>query len=159
MYTLGPLMSQDPILLAKIVRIGRTFFKDYYSTGSNSLQQDSPTIVRILNFIFAVSSLYGVFCYFWIGLGVCCVFVSSISCLCRMRSFESSFLCYLKPFCLPCRCCSVTVAWQKRCGEWSSSYHMNSATSSTGTGRTTPTSSTLPYCWPKLLRSIGPNIL
>ena len=47
MFTLGPLMSQDPILLAKIVRIGRAFFKDYYSTGSNSLQQDSPTIVSV----------------------------------------------------------------------------------------------------------------
>lgn len=47
MYTLGPLMSQDPILLAKIVRIGRAFFKDYYSTGSNSLQQDSPAIVSM----------------------------------------------------------------------------------------------------------------
>ena len=68
MYTLGPLMSQDPILLAKIVRIGRAFFKDYYSTGSNSLQQDSPTIVRTLTFIFVVSSLYGVFYVtFWVG--------------------------------------------------------------------------------------------
>lgn len=47
MYTLGPLMSQDPILLAKVVRIGRAFFKDYYSTGSNSLHQDSPAIVSI----------------------------------------------------------------------------------------------------------------
>lgn len=47
MFTLGPLMSQDPILLAKIVRIGRAFFKDYYSTGSNTLQQDSPAIVSV----------------------------------------------------------------------------------------------------------------
>ncbi|XP_065885468.1 THO complex subunit 2-like isoform X2 [Dysidea avara] len=44
MYTLGPLMSQDPILLAKVVRIGRAFFKDYYSTASSTLQQDSPTV-------------------------------------------------------------------------------------------------------------------
>ena len=58
MYTLGPLMSQDPILLAKIVRIGRAFLKDYYSTGSNSLQQDSPAIVSI-----SISLLYGIkFC-------------------------------------------------------------------------------------------------
>ena len=69
MYALGPLMSQDPILLAKIVRIGRSFFKDYYSTGSNTLQQDSPTIVRItfcssqLDFIFLVTSFYGVFLF------------------------------------------------------------------------------------------------
>jgi len=45
---LGPLMSQDPILLAKVVRIGRAFFKDYYSTASNTLQQDSSTVVRVV---------------------------------------------------------------------------------------------------------------
>ena len=48
MFMLGPLMSQDPILLAKVVRIGRAFFKDYYSTASNTLQQDSSTVVRVV---------------------------------------------------------------------------------------------------------------
>ena len=76
MYTLGPLMSQDPILLAKIVRIGRSFFKDYYSTGSNSLQQDSPTIVRMKY----VTYIYSSFLFLEL-LFMCLTYFVALSCM------------------------------------------------------------------------------
>ena len=126
MYTLGPLMSQDPILLAKIVRIGRAFLKDYYSTGSNSLQQDSPAIVSV-----SISLLYGIkFCVLYIYFTVVYILGKCLYCVftlwshfkwnfllsLRMYFLESLSLSYLRLFSLHCRCYSATVAWQRRYG-------------------------------------------